>query len=304
VDVLDHRVRVAAFDFLAEQRAIHGDVLPRRVLERGFPFEGRRIHLVSPQGIFKPALLPEMPLSITTAPMMEGRSRPYADEIGEDGLIRYRYRGTDPDHRDNQGLRRTLGERVPLIYFHGIERGLYFAAWPVYVIADDPRALCFTVAVGEALDLGGTHQVQEAPSDMQRRYLGIETKRRLHQAGFRVRVLRAYQQHCAICSLRHAELLDAAHILPDGHPRGEPVVPNGLALCKLHHAAFDSHILGIRPDCTVDLRTDILNESDGPMLTHGLQHFQNARIWLPRHLDDRPDIAFLEERYSIFKRAV
>jgi hypothetical protein len=59
-------------------------------------------------------------------------------------------------------------------------------------------------------------------------------------------VLRAYRDCCAVCRLRHEELLDAAHILPDGHPRGEPVVRNGLALCKLHHAAFDRHILGIR----------------------------------------------------------
>src|SRR3989304_615457 len=41
-----------------------------------------------------------------------------------------------------------------------------------------------------------------------------------------------FRQECAICRLRHEELLDAAHILPDGHPRGEPVVPNGLALCN------------------------------------------------------------------------
>ena len=64
--------------------------------------------------------------------------------------------------------------------------------------------------------------------------------------------------------LAHEEF-DAAHILPDGHPRGEPVVPNGLALCKLHHAAFDGHVLGVRPNLAVELRLDILREPDGPM---------------------------------------
>jgi len=54
--------------------------------------------------------------------------------------------------------------------------------------------------------------------------------------------------------------------LPDGHPRGEPIVPNGLALCKLHHAAFDRHILGVRPDLVVEVRLDILREVDGPMV--------------------------------------
>src|SRR5207249_358465 len=89
--------------------------------------------------------------------------------------------------------------------------------------------------------------------------------------------------------LRHEELLDAAHILPDGHPRGEPVVPNGLALCKLHHAAFDRHVLGVRPDLTVELRPDVLREPDGPMLKCGLQGFQDARLLLPRDPALRPD---------------
>jgi hypothetical protein len=75
-------------------------------------------------------------------------------------------------------------------------------------------------------------------------------------------VLRAYQQCCAICRLRHDELLEAAHILPDIHPFGEPVVPNGLALCKLHHAAFDANIIGVTPDLDVTVRLDVLQEID------------------------------------------
>ena len=60
-----------------------------------------------------------------------------------------------------------------------------------------------------------------------------------------------------VCRLRHWELLDAAHILPDKHPLGEPVVPNGLALCKLHHAAFDADILGVRPDLRIERRDQV-----------------------------------------------
>src|SRR5206468_12226286 len=96
-----------------------------------------------------------------------------------------------------------------------------------------------------------------------RQYVTAVVRRRLHQRGFRERVLRAYQMCCAICRLRHDELLEAAHILPDGHPRGEPVIPNGLALCKLHHAAFDSYIIGVTPDLEVKVRLDVLEEIDG-----------------------------------------
>jgi putative restriction endonuclease len=112
---LDTQIRLRAFAFLEEQLRLYGETLPRSVLEKGFDFDGTRVPLVGPQGIFKPALL-ELPLSFTTAPIVEGQPRPYQDEVGEDGLIRYRYRGTDPRHRDNIGLRRRFATlRVLLI---------------------------------------------------------------------------------------------------------------------------------------------------------------------------------------------
>ena len=68
----------------------------------------------------------------------------------------------------------------------------------------------------------------------------------------------------------------------------EAVVPNGLAICKLHHAAFDANILGIRPDYTVDLRLDVLvslaAEERGPLQrerTHS-DGVQQPRSWSGR----------------------
>jgi hypothetical protein len=59
---LDQRVRLAAFEFLREQQAVRIDeVLPRSVLAAGFQFERQRVPLIGPQGIFKPAILPEIP---------------------------------------------------------------------------------------------------------------------------------------------------------------------------------------------------------------------------------------------------
>ena len=72
-DLLDHQVRLQAFRFLDEQLALHGETLPWSILHEGFRFEGARVPFVGPQGIFKPAVLPEMPLSITTAPVVEER---------------------------------------------------------------------------------------------------------------------------------------------------------------------------------------------------------------------------------------
>jgi len=69
---------------------------------------------------------------------------------------------------------------------------------------------------------------------------------------------------CAFGKLRHEELLGAAHIVADSEPDGEPVIPNGLALCKLHHAALDRFFLSVRPDYTIEIRRDVLEATTDP----------------------------------------
>jgi putative restriction endonuclease len=91
---VDTRVRLAAFEFLREQTELHGHELRRDVLARGFTFEGQQVPLLSPQGIFKPAVLPEVPLSITTAPPSDRKPAIYDDRLDQDGVLTYRYRGS------------------------------------------------------------------------------------------------------------------------------------------------------------------------------------------------------------------
>lgn len=298
---LDPRVRLAAFAFLEQQTALHGEVLPREVLQNAFTFEGEHVRLIGPQGIFKPRILPEMPISITTAPPTPGAPPPYDDGLRSDGLLAYRYRGTNPDHHENIGLRLAKIRNVPLIYHYGIIPGRYLPIWPVYIVDDDPGRLTFAVAVDDHRLAAG--ELKEATEELRRSYVTRITLQRLHQTTFRERVLRAYSEQCAVCRLRHAELLEAAHIIPDRHERGEPIVPNGLALCTLHHAAFDRHILGVRPDLVIEIRRDILEEIDGPMLRHGLQEMQGHRLHAPRPAALRPRAEFLEERYALFRKA-
>lgn len=290
---------MAAFQFLEEQSRVYGSALPRTMLSLGFLHEGRRVPLLGPQGIFKPAAMADMPLSITTAPVVEGKPRPYEDQVSEDELIAYRYRGENPMHHENVGLRRAMETQTALIYFYGLVPGQYAAAWPVFVVNDDPQALTFTVAVDEPQTL--LREASAGPAgDYRRRYATRLQLVRLHQASFRQRVIRAYREACAICRLRHRELLDAAHILPDTGG-GEPTVRNGLALCKLHHAAFDQNIVGIRPDLVIEISLAVLNEIDGPMLQHGIQGFHGSLLEVPHARQLRPSESFLEERYELFR---
>ena len=302
----DAAVRMAAFRFLeAEVEKADELTLPLDLLRRGFEFEGRRVPLLGPQGIFKPAVLAEFPLSITTAPPSARKPAPYDDVIEDDDLLRYRYRGTDPMHRDNVSLRRSMVRRIPLIYLRGIVPGRYLPVWPAYVVEDHPQGLTFTVEIDErSVAWTGEPAVVDRTAEIRRSYATRVALDRIHQGRFRERVLEAYRECCAVCRLRHRELLDATHILPDKHPKGEPVVSNGLALCKLHHAAYDRNILGIRPDLKIAIRSDILAEIDGPMLRYGLQGLQGTSLMvIPKRNQDRPNPVFLEERFDEFQSA-
>lgn len=302
----DTQVRLAAFRFLEEQQRLAGEdgALPRKVLVEGFVHDGQRVPLTGPQGIFKPRVLRDIPLSITTVAVVKGEERSYDDTIDDDGLLRYRYRGTDPRHHENVGLRLAMQRQVPLIYFHGIVPGLYFAAWPVCIVGDDPDRLTFTVSVDDRwfASLGAVDWPEMSGAEIRRRYATRLFQQRLHQRAFRERVVRAYQHHCAVCRLRRDELLEAAHIVADAEPHGVPSVTNGLALCTLHHAAFDRHVIGITPDYLVQVRWDVLDQEDGPMLIHGLQGFHGSRLLVPRPRSLQPDRQLLEERYARFQQ--
>jgi putative restriction endonuclease len=292
------RTRLAAFEWLAELGAPEAE-LTRPTLTRGFDLDGVRIPLLGPQGIWSPAGF-RVPLSISTIP-----SGPYSDHVDpHSNRLRYAYRGTDPQHRDNVGLRRAQAERTPLVYFYRTDPGHYLANFPVYVVGDDRGALMFSVTVDEAWVLRGpvasAADVPELPdTPLRREYATRTVRQRLFQAEFRRRVVDAYRERCALCSLRHRELLDAAHITADSDA-GEPIVSNGMALCKLHHAAFDGFFFAVTPDYRVVVRPSILAETDGPMLVVGLQQIDGTVIHLPAREDQRPDRDRLAARYQAF----
>lgn len=292
----DNTIRLSAFEWLKEQTNLYGDVLPRKILEQGFYYNNQRVTLIGPQGIWKPKLL-ELPISITT--IING---PYDDSDEDKGIFIYKYRGTDPYHYANIGLRKLMNQKIPLIYFHQIDVNKYLVTWPVYLINEDRNNLSFIVAVDNMIQNDNTNAnlVNENQVEYRRSYLTAQVKQRLHQRSFRERVLNAYNEQCTFCTLKHRELLDAAHIIPDNEDGGQPVILNGLSLCKIHHAAFDTNILGVSPDYNIKVRKDILEEVDGLMLKYGLQSLNNNKIILPHRKLDWPDKERLSIRYNKF----
>ena len=136
-----------------------------------------------------------------------------------------------------------------------------------------------------------------------RQYATRDARIRLHQQRFKLDVMRAYGHRCAICRLRERALVQAAHIVPDVEPEGIAAVVNGLALCAIHHLAFDRNLLGIDPGGVVYIADRLLREIDGPMLRTGLQGFHGEAISQPRRPADRPDPTRLASRFERFVSA-
>lgn len=125
--------------------------------------------------------------------------------------------------------------------------------------------------------------------------------RTLRDASFRDRVLTAYGHRCAICGLQ-LELVEAAHIVPVSEPSSTDETCNGLALCTLHHRAYDKAILAIANDYHVCVslseRTRLkTNGFDGGMssFVDGIRPI----IHLPPDRKDRPNTNYLERGREI-----
>jgi putative restriction endonuclease len=125
----------------------------------------------------------------------------------------------------------------------------------------------------------------------------------LHQASFREAVIAAYNGRCAVTGLPEPLLLDAAHIVADKNEQfGQPIIPNGIPLSKIHHAAFDAHLIGIDPDYGIHVSDRLLARNDGPML-EALKRLKGGTILPPRREQDRPDRDRLALRFAAVQDA-
>ena len=298
----DLPIRLAAFDALATLVRLHGPVLPWDEIAKGFQHGGSNVLFANrARGIFRPKAMTAGALSIKKTVPREGREARYDDQVASGaGHFEYDLQGKDINTWDNRWLHEAHRLKSPMIYFYGVAPGLYRPLWPVFVSGWDPANLRCFVSVDE-----GAEQAVESEEMvvLRRRYVTVEAKRRLHQDAFRALVMTAYKTRCAVCGLPRDELLDAAHILAYRDERGRPEVPNGLALCQLHHRAYDRNLVGIRPDYIVEVSASLLDTSDGPVLEHVLKDFQGSPLRLPRRRVDLPSPDYLDERYAAFRRA-
>jgi putative restriction endonuclease len=299
----DTLIRIAAFDHVRRLGEVH-DHLTWTELKPGFIFNGERIPLINPQrGIFKLQQMRFL-LSIKTVfpkpggkVWYDGQREVHRQIFEGDETVDYAFMGQDPNAPDNRWLREAFENSVPVIYFLGIIPGCYQAILPAFISGWDPKALKARVAFGIS-----EQEVMAAPTNaIERRYALRLVKQRLHQASFREAVIAAYDGRCAVTGLPEPLLLDAAHIVADKNEQfGHPVIPNGIPLSKIHHAAFDAHLIGIDPDYGIHVSERLLARNDGPML-EALKQLKGGSHHLPRRDQDRPDRDRLALRFDRFK---
>jgi putative restriction endonuclease len=128
-----------------------------------------------------------------------------------------------------------------------------------------------------------------------RRKTVASVRRALRDIGFRRRVLTSYGRRCAMCGLQ-LRLVDAAHIIPVSHENSTDETRNGLALCALHHRAYDQALVTVIDDYSLVLNDKQIREMRKAREAGGLEGFTgNLRplVLLPPAVGDRPHVEYI-----------
>ena len=301
----DTLLRNAAFERIRRLSEMNNH-LRSEDIKAGFNFRGERIPFGHrPRGIFKPRQMRYL-LSIKTVIPRPGRRYWYDDQrqvhsqiFESSEAINYSFMGENPEAAPNQWLREAFENQIPIIYFLGIAPGRYQAIFPTFISDWDRNSLNVRLVFG----LRQQKELISPRDHLERRYALHEVKSRLHQATFREAVIAAYRGRCAISQFPEQRLIDAAHIISDKNEKlGQPIVPNGLPLSKIHHAAFDSHLIGIDTDYRLHVSERLLHQKDGPIL-EDLKQLDGKLLHLPVRSDDYPDRDRLALRFEYYKAA-
>jgi putative restriction endonuclease len=113
-------------------------------------------------------------------------------------------------------------------------------------------------------------------------------RRRTRDRAFRELVLEAYNETCAICGANRRSPngileVEAAHIYPRSE-NGHDDVRNGIALCRLHHRAFDTGWIEI----TTDYEISVLEKPDCEEF-YEFKQLDGQEIRRPDNRIPRPD---------------
>lgn len=137
-------------------------------------------------------------------------------------------------------------------------------------------------------------EIVQAVSEPRQRTLSqiIRTRR---DNSFRARVLRAYGYRCAFSGIQ-LKLVDAAHIVPVSFESSTDETSNGIALSKLHHAAYDRGLITLNEQYQIVYKESEISRLTELNLHGGVAEFLGSLrpvIDAPPALADRPNITYI-----------
>jgi len=118
----------------------------------------------------------------------------------------------------------------------------------------------------------------------------VSTWRALRDNDFRRRVLTAYTHRCAMCGVQ-LRLIEGAHILPVDEPGSTDETSNGVALCVLHHRAYDAGLVTFDSVFKVHVSNSKCTDLTAAHHAGGLKQFKAALkpvMITPPDKKDRP----------------
>ena len=113
--------------------------------------------------------------------------------------------------------------------------------------------------------------------------------------------MRLYDYTCAACRLRiiapdGKSAVDAAHIISFAESYDDGI-NNGLALCKLHHWAFDTRLIAVSDKYTLLVSSGFDERGSGELL---LRNLMGKKILLPSQRPFYPSLINLRQHRAAF----
>jgi len=239
--------------------------------------------------------------------LMSNEGEIYDDDIGGDGSLVYegegvKEKGDQSDKYANSALIESESELRPIYLFtsqEGVDEYEYHGLVDVrdYEYVSDGSRMVYRFEL-EMLGVESWEEYQESAEDVkvsiddsqslfQDKTEYTENRRRVRASVFRREVKRQYENTCVVCGRSRytpegKPEVEAAHIIPKSES-GADKIRNGIALCKLHHWAFDSGWISLSDDYTV-----LLNDWTEQNPPDAVASFEGTEIKLPLDADKVP----------------
>ncbi|MEK6752572.1 MAG: HNH endonuclease [Chloroflexota bacterium] len=211
-------------------------------------------------------------------------------QIREDALRKAYVNGFEPCDKGNKEVAIAFRPDFFVDYLQSLE--------PLHDFGQSTRDISVLSEVAQNPEINiADIQIQ----NVARKTTVVSVSKKLRDVGFRKRVLTAYSFHCAVCGIQ-LKLVEAAHIIPVNHDNGTDETRNGIALCALHHKAYDQSLITIVEDYSIQISRNRVSELQNQRISDGLAKFsQDLRpiIILPPAVSDRPHAEYIRIANSV-----